>query len=154
MVRQGGFSGRYNTSRFEGVAKETEGADGEPSGQGFHRSPGRPMVNGRDVCKGSGRGSPRGFKPGSRIDLRCVGPGRVAMVSSGWRHATGLCVPTAGRHLSFAEHEEAALLMAKQFKVRQIAREVGRSPSTISREIHRNAATRGRRLEYRASVAQ
>ncbi|MGZ6693914.1 MAG: IS30 family transposase, partial [Solirubrobacteraceae bacterium] len=31
---------------------------------------------------------------------------------------------------------------------------VGRSPSTISRELRRNAATRGGKLEYRASVAQ
>jgi IS30 family transposase len=32
--------------------------------------------------------------------------------------------------------------------------EIGRSPSTISRELRRNAATRGGMLEYRASVAQ
>ena len=38
--------------------------------------------------------------------------------------------------------------------VREIAREVGRDPSTISRELRRNAATRGGKLEYRASVAQ
>ena len=31
---------------------------------------------------------------------------------------------------------------------------VGRSPSTISRELRRNAATRGGRLDYRASIAQ
>ena len=30
----------------------------------------------------------------------------------------------------------------------------GRSPSTISRELRRNAATRGGRLDYRASIAQ
>ena len=38
--------------------------------------------------------------------------------------------------------------------MREIARELGRSPSTISRELRRNAATRGGKLEYRASVAQ
>src|SRR5690606_35782980 len=38
--------------------------------------------------------------------------------------------------------------------IREIARRLGRSPSTISRELTRNAATRGGRLEYRASVAQ
>ena len=32
--------------------------------------------------------------------------------------------------------------------------ELGRAPSTISRELRRNAATRGGKLEYRASVAQ
>src|SRR5947207_11684271 len=31
---------------------------------------------------------------------------------------------------------------------------MGRSPSTISRELRRNAATRGGRLEYRATTAQ
>jgi transposase, IS30 family len=37
--------------------------------------------------------------------------------------------------------------------VREIARRVGRSPSTISRELGRNAATRGGLLEYRATTA-
>jgi IS30 family transposase len=31
---------------------------------------------------------------------------------------------------------------------------LGRSPSTISRELRRNVATRGGQLDYRASVAQ
>ena len=38
--------------------------------------------------------------------------------------------------------------------MRQIARQLSRAPSTISRELRRNAATRGGKLEYRASVAQ
>jgi len=38
--------------------------------------------------------------------------------------------------------------------VREIARQLGRSPSTISRELRRNAATRSGSLEYRASTAQ
>jgi len=60
----------------------------------------------------------------------------------------------SGRYLCFAEREEIALLNAQGLGVRAIARRVGRSPSTISRELRRNAATRGGRLEYRASVAQ
>ena len=60
----------------------------------------------------------------------------------------------AGRYLSFAEREEIALLRAKNFGVRAIAREIGRSPSTVLRELRRNAATRGGKLDYRASVAQ
>jgi hypothetical protein len=59
-----------------------------------------------------------------------------------------------GRYLSFAEREEIALLNAQGTGVRQIARELGRAPSTVSRELRRNAATRGGKLEYRASVAQ
>lgn len=38
--------------------------------------------------------------------------------------------------------------------MREIARLVGRDPGTVSRELRRNAATRGGQLEYRASVAQ
>jgi IS30 family transposase len=60
----------------------------------------------------------------------------------------------SGRYLSFAEREEIALLRAQGCGVRGIARRLGRSPSTISRELRRNAATRGGRLEYRASTAQ
>ena len=58
------------------------------------------------------------------------------------------------RHLSFAEREEIALLRVQHVGVREIARRVGRDPATISRELRRNAATRGGKLEYRASVAQ
>jgi IS30 family transposase len=60
----------------------------------------------------------------------------------------------SGRYLSFAEREEIALLRVEGCGVREIARELGRSPSTISRELRRNAATRGGRLEYRATTAQ
>ena len=38
--------------------------------------------------------------------------------------------------------------------MREIARRVGRSASTISRELRRNAATRGGLLDYRATTAQ
>jgi len=62
--------------------------------------------------------------------------------------------PLSGRYLSFAEREEIALLSAQGIGVRAIGRRLGRSPSTISRELRRNAATRGGKLEYRASVAQ
>jgi IS30 family transposase len=62
--------------------------------------------------------------------------------------------PLSGRYLSFVEREEIAILNAQGVGVRAIARCVGRSPSTISRELRRNAATRCGRLEYRASVAQ
>lgn len=62
--------------------------------------------------------------------------------------------PLSGRYLSFHEREEIALLKAEGAGVRQIARSIGRDPSTISRELRRNAATRGGKPEYRASVAQ
>ena len=62
--------------------------------------------------------------------------------------------PLSGRYLSFAEREEIALLRAQGRGVREIARQLERSPSTISRELRRNAATRSGRLDYRASTAQ
>ena len=62
--------------------------------------------------------------------------------------------PLSGRYLSFAEREEIAVLRAQGQGVREIARQLERSPSTISRELRRNAATRGGRLDYRASTAQ
>jgi IS30 family transposase len=62
--------------------------------------------------------------------------------------------PVPGRYLSFAEREELAILRAQGSGVREISRQLARSPSTISRELRRNAATRGGYLEYRASTAQ
>ena len=62
--------------------------------------------------------------------------------------------PLSGRYLSFHEREEIALLRAQGMGVRHIARAIGRDPSTISRELRRNAATRVGDSGYRASVAQ
>jgi IS30 family transposase len=59
-----------------------------------------------------------------------------------------------GRYLSFAEREEIALDRAAGLGVREIARRLGRSPSTISRELDRGCLTRRPRGRYRASVAQ
>jgi IS30 family transposase len=81
-------------------------------------------------------------------------------VGQRWFHNAGGMPPfdlkqkPSGRYLSFAEREEIALLKAQDKGVRDIAREIGRDPGTISRELRRNAATRGGKLEYRASVAQ
>ncbi|THJ66781.1 IS30 family transposase [Arthrobacter echini] len=60
----------------------------------------------------------------------------------------------SGRYLSFAEREEIAVLRAQDVGVREIARRIGRDPGTISRELRRNAATRGGKPVYRALVAQ
>src|SRR3954451_12916626 len=67
---------------------------------------------------------------------------------------TFMLAPLAGRYLSFPEREEIAMLRARGAGVREIARRLGRDPSTVSRELRRNAATRGGKLDYRASVAQ
>jgi transposase, IS30 family len=55
-----------------------------------------------------------------------------------------------GRCLTFTEREEIALARARGESMRGIARRLGRSPSTISRELRRNADRRGR---YRATTA-
>jgi DNA invertase Pin-like site-specific DNA recombinase len=62
--------------------------------------------------------------------------------------------PASGRYLSFAEREEIALLRASGGGVREIARQLDRSPSTISRELRRNAATRSGGFAYRTTTAQ
>lgn len=63
-------------------------------------------------------------------------------------------VLSGGQFSRVVDSEEIALLKAQGLGVRGIARRLGRDPSTISRELRRNAATRGGRLDYRASVAQ
>ena len=62
--------------------------------------------------------------------------------------------PPSGRYLCFAEREEIAILTARGFAVREVASQLGRSPSTISRELRRNAATRSGSFAYRATTAQ
>jgi len=60
----------------------------------------------------------------------------------------------SGRFLSFVEREEIALLRVQGVGVRAIAVAVGRSPSTISRELRRNASSRSGQIDYRATNAQ
>jgi IS30 family transposase len=67
----------------------------------------------------------------------------------------------SGRYLSFEEREEIAVLLPLQLSVREIARRIGRAPSTVSRELRRNCSratlARGGRPQlarYRASSAQ
>jgi hypothetical protein len=92
-----------------------------------------------------------------------IGAGVSQPVGSRWFREAGGMPPTtlvpssrplSERHLSFAEREELAILHAQDFGVREIGRRLGRSGSTVSRELRRNAATRGGGLEYRATTAQ
>jgi transposase, IS30 family len=57
----------------------------------------------------------------------------------------------SGRYLSFAEREEIAIGLAEGRSMRSIAAGLGRSASTVCREVARNHGWRGR---YRASVAE
>lgn len=88
-----------------------------------------------------------------------LGVGVSSPVGSRWfREAGGMrpisLSPPSDRYLCFAEREEIAILKAKGNGVREIARQIGRNPSTVSRELRRNAATRSNSSGYRAIAAQ
>src|SRR5436309_13779011 len=96
---------------------------------------------------------------GASSEDAAVATGVSQAVGSRWfRQAGGMppisLAPLSGRYLSFAEREEIAILRAQQHGVREIARRVGRAPSTISRELRRNASTRSYGVPYRATTAQ
>jgi IS30 family transposase len=118
------------------------------------RSPGRP-----EPSRAVQRDFWRLIATGITTVEAAEGVGVSAPVGIRWfRHAGGmtplsLAEPT-GRYLSFAEREEIALLRAQNKGVREIAREIGRDPGTVSRELRRNAATRSGKQVYRAVVAQ
>jgi IS30 family transposase len=130
------------------------GMDKELTGRSAMKSPGKPSHR-REVELWFWREIAKGLS--SEDAAAAVGVSSAAGVR--WFRerggmATLLRDPVSCRYLCFAEREEIALLRAEGKGVREIAREIGRSPSTISRELRRNAATRGGKLEYRASVAQ
>jgi IS30 family transposase len=67
--------------------------------------------------------------------------------------------PLVGRYLSLQEREEIAVGLAARESIRSVASRLGRSPSTISRELRRNCPrdSSGRYLargRYRAMMAQ
>jgi IS30 family transposase len=119
------------------------------------RSPGRPPVGRREHRQRFWKAIARGL---SSEDAGVVAGVSPAVGTRWFREAGGMpsirLAPLSGRYLSFAEREEIAILHAQKRGVRAIAQRVGRSPSTISRELRRNAATRGGGLEYRATTAQ
>jgi transposase, IS30 family len=124
------------------------------TGRSPMKSPGAPSLR-REVQRAFWREIAKGLT--SEQAALAVGASQAA--GSRWfREGGGMPsidpAPLSGRYLSFAEREEIAILKAQRIGVRETARRLGRSPSTISRELRRNAATRCGRLEYRASVAQ
>jgi len=118
------------------------------------RSPGRP-----EPARAVERAFWRLIASGVTSEHVAVEVGVSTPVGTRWfRHAGGMppisLAEPSGRYLSFAEREEIALLKAQDHGVREIARRIGRDPSTISRELRRNAATRASQRGYRAGVAQ
>jgi transposase, IS30 family len=127
----------------------------EKAGRPVMRSPGRPPVGRADHRRWFWEAIARGASSEQAAAVAGVsGPVGVRWFrEGGGMPSVSLGAPSA-RYLCFAEREEIALLRAEGMGAREIARWLGRSPSTISRELRRNAATRGGRLDYRASVAQ
>src|SRR4051794_951776 len=124
------------------------------TGRSPMKSPGRPSLR-----RGGQRAVWRGIAAGMTSTEAAVAVGASGAAGSRWfREGGGMPsvdpAPLSGRYLSFAEREEIAILKAQGVGVRETARRLGRSPSTISRELRRNAATRNGKIEYRASVAQ
>jgi IS30 family transposase len=62
--------------------------------------------------------------------------------------------PLSSRYLSFAVRMQIEYLLSQNAKVWEIARVLDRHPSSISREIRRNAATHIGESGYRTNVAQ
>jgi hypothetical protein len=118
------------------------------------RSPGRPPIR-RDVERAFwGKVAEGLISEDAAVAVGVSGP-----VGSRWfRERGGMpsieFTQLSGRYLSFAEREELGLLRVQGSGIREIARQLGRSPSTISRELRRNVATRSAQLTYRASTAQ
>ena len=132
-----------------------KGWGAEQIGRAQMRSPGRPAVNQRGVQREFWRRIADGM-PSEEAAVAC---GVSTPVGTRWfRDGGGMpsisLAEPSGRYLSFADREEIAILKARDCGVREIARRLTRHPSTISRELRRNAATRCGKLEYRASTAQ
>ena len=118
-------------------------------------SPGRPTVGRREHRARFWEEVARGVSS----EEAAVAAGVSPAVGTRWfRECGGMppfsLIPLSGRYLSFAEREEIAVLRARGCGVREIAGVLGRSPSTISRELRRNAATRSGGFAYRATTAQ
>ena len=96
---------------------------------------------------------------GESTDAAAVAAEISSALGETWfRHGGGMYKPTTSnptkRYLSLPEREEIALLKAQGQGVREIARHIGRSPSTISRELRRNVAPREGRFGYLATTAE
>ncbi len=107
-------------------------------------SPGRPPGWRREHQKAFWESIARG----TQSEAAAVEAGLSPAVGNRWFRENGGMAPNpfaplSARYLSFVEREEIALLNAKGAGIRAIARRLQRSPSTISRELRRNAATRG-----------
>jgi len=97
---------------------------------------------------------------GSTLQAACDAVGVNRRTGRHWRQATGGQIPrkkppSSGRYLRLDERLQIADQQLAGDGVRAIARQLGRSPSTISRELSRNnPAATGRRHKYPPYAAQ
>jgi Helix-turn-helix domain len=127
----------------------------ERAGRPAMWSPGRPPVGRREHRERFWAAIARGLSSEDAGVEAGVSPAvGVRWFREGGGMPSVTLAPASGRYLSFAEREEIAILRARGCGVREIARQLGRLPSTVSRELRRNAATRGGGFDYRASTAQ
>jgi IS30 family transposase len=135
------------------MGKKKRAAD--QAGRPAMRSPGRPPVGRLEHRQRFWAAIARGV---SSEDAAVVAGVSAAVGVRWFREGGGMPTVTlaapSGRYLSFAEREEIAILRVCGGGVREIARQLRRSPSTISRELRRNAATRSGAFAYRATTAQ
>lgn len=110
------------------------------------------------------RGFWRGVRLGLTVPEAAAAVGVAMRTALDWHNQAGgvnpySALPVSGRYLPFSEREEIALGRAEGLSQAEIARQLGRCPSTICREMARNSTSAkshkpsaGHR--YRASFAQ
>src|SRR4028119_1148710 len=108
------------------------------TGRSAMKSPGAPSLR-RDVE----RAFWREIATGLTSEEAAIAVGASQAAGSRWfRERGGMpslsLTPLSGRYLSLQEREEIALRRVQGAGIREIAREVRRNPSTISRELRRN----------------
>src|SRR5262249_21171225 len=147
-------SGRCNTSKRRCCMGRARGWGSRVTGRPLMRSPGRPPGWRREHRQKFWDA----IAAGASSEDAAAAVGFSSAVGVRWfREGGGMRTvsrqPLSGRYLSFAEREDIAIFKAEGNGVCEIARRLGRSPSAISRELRRNAATRGGQLQYRATAA-
>jgi IS30 family transposase len=114
----------------------------------------RPTVP-RTVCRKFWRFVGEGLSTADAAAAAGVSEGTAA----GWFRNSGGMPPLdlcelSGRYLTMPEREEIAIAHGSGLGVREIARSIGRHPSTVSRELRRNPTSGHGGPLYRATLAQ
>ena len=96
---------------------------------------------------------------GLSTEAAAAAAGVSAGTARGWFRDSGGMPPLdlcelSGRFLTMPEREEIAIGHGSGLGVREIARSIGRAPSTVSRELRRNPTSGHGAPSYRATLAQ